>query len=159
MASTSTGAEWCVPLINQLARAGRRSAEASMTPGDLRPRHVVALRLLSERGPVSQQALRGLLNMDPSNVVGLLNDLEDRGLTTRRRDPADRRRHIVEISAKGEAELNAANARINMVDDEVLHALSIEERAALYRLLARAVGAEKPPCDDRHDITVPPHAG
>jgi DNA-binding MarR family transcriptional regulator len=122
-----------------------------MTPGDLRPRHVVALRLLSERGAVSQQALGELLSLDPSNVVGLLNELEDRGLTTRRRDPADRRRHIVEISADGETELDVANARITAVDDAVLHALSPEERAAFHRLLVRAVGGEERPCDDRHD--------
>jgi DNA-binding MarR family transcriptional regulator len=106
--------------------------------------------LLSEREAVSQQALGELLSMDPSNVVGLLNELEARGLTTRRRDPADRRRHIVEISKDGETELAAASARITAVDDEVLHALSPAERAAFHQLLVRAVGAEGPPCDDRH---------
>jgi DNA-binding MarR family transcriptional regulator len=72
------------------------------------------------------------------------------GLTTRRRHPADRRRHIVEISADGETELAAADARITAVDDEVLHALSPGARAAFQRLLVRAAGAAGPPCDDRH---------
>jgi DNA-binding MarR family transcriptional regulator len=142
-------AEWCLPLINQLARAGRRVAEASAGPGDLRPRHVIALRLLSERGAMSQQVLGEQLSLDPSNVVGLLNELEDRGLTVRRRDPADRRRHIVEISDDGEAELTVANARIVTVEDEILQALTAEERATLYRLLVRAAGANGSACQEK----------
>src|ERR1700685_562213 len=91
-----------LPLLDHLARVGRRAAELSMSPGGLRPRHLIALRMLSEQGPVSQQGLADALSLDPSNVVGLLNELEERGLITRRRDPADRRRHIVELSAAGE---------------------------------------------------------
>ena len=142
-------AEWCLPLINQLARAGRRAAEVAAAPGDLRPRHVIALKLLSERGAMSQQTLGELLSLDPSNVVGLLNELEGRALTTRRRDPADRRRHIVEISQDGEAELTVATARIVTVEDEILQALTAGERATLYQLLARAAAANGVPCQEK----------
>src|SRR5580693_6768969 len=90
-----------LPLLDHLARVGRRAAEASMAPGGLRPRHLIALKLLSEHGPASQQGLAEALSLDPSNVVGLLNELEERELIVRRRDPADRRRHIVELSATG----------------------------------------------------------
>ena len=107
----------------------------------LRPRHLIALKLLSEHGPTSQQGLAEALSLDPSNVVGLLNELEERGLITRRRDPADRRRHIVELSATGAGELCLAQARLSRVEDDLLSALSAEERATLYRLLARAVDA------------------
>src|SRR5882757_6103072 len=118
-----------------------------MSPGGLRPRHLIALKLLSEHGPASQQGLADALSLDPSNVVGLLNELEDRELITRRRDRADRRRHIVELSALGEDELNLAYARLSIVEDDLLSALSVEERDALYHLLARAVGAKQAPCD------------
>jgi len=111
-----------------------------MSPGGLRPRHLIALKLLSEHGPTSQQGLAEALSLDPSNVVGLLNELEERGLITRRRDPADRRRHIVELSAAGVGELCLAQARLSRVEDDLLSALSAEERATLYRLLARAAG-------------------
>jgi hypothetical protein len=72
----------------------------------------------------------------------LLNELEERGLITRRRAPADRRRHIVELSGAGHAELAAAYARLSVIEDDLLGALSADERAILYRLLVRAVGAE-----------------
>lgn len=80
-------------------------------------------------------------------MVGLLNELEERQLITRRRDPADRRRHIVELSALGQDELGRAYARLSSVEDELLSALSVEERDTLYTLLVRAVGVQSPPCD------------
>jgi DNA-binding MarR family transcriptional regulator len=135
-----------LPLLDHLARVGRRAAEASMSPGGLRPRHLVALRLLGERGPASQQGLTDMLSLDPSTVVGLLNELEERGLITRRRDPADRRRHIVELSAIGDKQLVRAQAELGRVEDELLSALSTGERATLYSLLVRAVGSKSPSC-------------
>ena len=135
-----------LPLLDHLARLGRRAAEAS-TPGGLRPRHLRALGILSEQGPQSQQGLGEVLSLDPSNVVGLLNDLEERGLITRQRDPSDRRRHIVELSATGEEALSAAYVRLRLVEDGLLAALSVEERATLYHLLVRAAGTESPQCD------------
>ncbi len=143
--------QWCLPLINHVARAGRRAGEYSTSPGDLRPRHVVALKLLSERGALSQQMFGESLSLDPSNVVGLLNELEERGLITRRRDPADRRRHIVEISTDGEAEFAVACMRIATVEDEVLHALNAQERATLHQLLSRVISADRTPCDAHTD--------
>jgi DNA-binding MarR family transcriptional regulator len=130
-----------LPLLDHLARVGRRAAETSMSPGGLRPRHLIALKLLSEHGPAGQQGLAEALSLDPSNVVGLLNELEERGLITRRRDPADRRRHIVELSAGGQEELCLAQARLSRVEDDLLSVLTAEERATLYRLLTRAVDA------------------
>jgi len=136
-----------LPLLEHLARVGHRAAETTMSPGGLRPRHLIALKLLSEDGPTSQQGLTEALRLDPSNVVGLLNELEERELITRRRDPTDRRRHIVEMSPRGEAELCRAYTRTRLVDDDLLSALSAEEKTTLYHLLVRAVGVKTPPCD------------
>jgi DNA-binding MarR family transcriptional regulator len=136
-----------LPLLEHLARVGHRAAETTMSPGGLRPRHLIALKLLSEDGPASQQGLTEALRLDPSNVVGLLNELEERELITRRRDPTDRRRHIVEMSTRGEAELCRAYTRIRLVEDDLLSALSAEEKTTLYHLLVRAVGVKTPPCD------------
>ncbi len=134
-----------LPLLDHLARVGRRAAEAC-TPGGLRPRHLHALGILSDRGPLSQQDLGEVLSLDPSNVVGLLNELEERGLITRRRDPSDRRRHIVDLSPTGEDALAAAYVRLGQVEDGLLAALSADERSTLHQLLVRAAGTESPPC-------------
>jgi DNA-binding MarR family transcriptional regulator len=137
-----------LPLLEHLARVGRRAAESTMAPGGLRPRHLIALKLLREEGPASQQGLTEALRLDPSNVVALLNELEERELITRRRDPSDRRRHIVEIPPRGVEELCLAYTRLRLVEDELLSALSAEEKATLYHLLVRAVGVKSPPCDE-----------
>src|SRR3984893_22845 len=134
-----------LPLLDHFARVGRRAYEGVMAPGGLRPRHLVALKLLSE-GPQSQQGLADALSLDPSNVVGLLNELEERGLIVRRRDPADRRRHIVELSRLGVKELAAAYDLVSLVEDDVLGALSAGERVTLYRLLQQALNGESPSC-------------
>lgn len=150
MTETKTGTvadQRLLPLLEHLARVGRRAAEITLEPGGLRPRHLIALKLLSERGPANQQALADSLSLDPSNVVGLLNELEERRLITRRRDSADRRRHIVELSPRGEKALCEAYDRLRRVDDDLLSPLSARERATLYDLLVRAVGAKTPPCD------------
>jgi DNA-binding MarR family transcriptional regulator len=133
-----------MPLIDHLARLGRSALHAALQD-HLRPRHVVALRLLDERGPMPQHGLGTALCLDPSNVVGLLNELEERGFVERRRDPADRRRHIISLSAAGSAELAETFARLGLAEDELFAALTAAERATLHDLLVRAVGAASPP--------------
>ena len=128
-----------LPLLQHLAHTGRRAAEGELAVSGLRPRHLVALRVLSEHGPASQHGLAEVLTLDPSNVVGLLNELEERGLITRRRDPADRRRHIVELSPAGDETLDAAQRRMARAEDELLAALTPAERETLHELLSRAV--------------------
>jgi DNA-binding MarR family transcriptional regulator len=145
--TTTVADQRLLPLLEHLARVGRRSFETTLEPGGLRPRHLIALKLLSERGPASQQALADSLSLDPSNVVGLLNELEERGLILRRRDSVDRRRHIVELSPRGQEELCGAYDRLRRIDDDLLSPLSTRERTMLYDLLVRAVGAKTPPCD------------
>jgi DNA-binding MarR family transcriptional regulator len=145
-----------LPLLEYLARVGRRAAETTLAPGGLRTRHVIALRLLSEQGPASQQGLTDSLSLDPSNVVALLNELEEQELITRRRDPADRRRHIVEVSSLGEEELALACSRLRLVEDQLFGTLTADERATLYDLLVRAVGLSSPPCDVAEEPPCPP---
>ena len=133
-----------LPLIDHLARIARRAADAAMADGSLRPRHVIALTLLGERGSMTQHAVGAALSLDPSNVVGLLNELEERGLITRRRDPADRRRHIVEVSATGADELTQTYAQLGLVEDELFKTLTCEQRRTLHELLASAVAGLSP---------------
>jgi DNA-binding MarR family transcriptional regulator len=145
MAESSVAAgQQILPLIDHLARISRRAADAAMADGSLRPRHLIALRLLSERGRMTQHAVGAALSLDPSNVVGLLNELEERGLITRRRDPADRRRHIVEVSATGADELTRTYVQLGLVEDELFKTLTCEQRSTLHELLASAVAGLSP---------------
>jgi len=71
--------------------------------------------------------------------VLLLNDLEDREFAFRRRDPTDRRRHLVEITDEGLRAFDSAEKGIGSVEDDVLALLTSRERAALQQLLAKAL--------------------
>lgn len=131
-------------LLNHLSRVARREADALLGAGGLRPRHVVALTLLRDHGAVSQQGLAEALRLDPSNLVGLLNELEQAHLVSRTRDPSDRRRHIVQLAPEGLAALQDAEQRLACVEDRVLGALNDEERDTLHALLLRAAGDQLP---------------
>ena len=127
-------------LVNHLARVARRRSEVALEPTGLRPRHLVALSLLREAGAMSQSALGEALRLDPTNLVGLLNELEEASLLERRRDPLDRRRHIVELSGTGRDAIARAEHALASVEDEVLAPLDDDERATLHALLMRAAG-------------------
>jgi DNA-binding MarR family transcriptional regulator len=91
---------------------------------------------------MTQHEFSKALNLDPSTVVGLLHELEEPGLVTRRRDPADRRRQIVSLSESGAAVF--AGTHCTGIDDELLKTLAPSERAMLHSLLVRAVGGTVP---------------
>ena len=125
-------------LITRMARAMRRQFDEAVAPLGLRSRHLVCLTHLSDHGPSPQQTLSEALGLDASNLVALLNELEDADLIVRSRDRADRRRGIIELSAEGERVLATVDRVFESVDDEMLAALSGDERATLNELLARA---------------------
>lgn len=121
----------------QLARAATRRYVAALSPVGLNVRQISALKTLERDGAMSQQALGEALDIDPSNLVALLNHLEEQGLATRRRDPEDRRRHVVELSKHGTKRVTDVNRRAREVDAGFFGGLDDAERAQLYALLAR----------------------
>src|SRR6202011_3349510 len=126
-------------LIAQLARGMRRRFEQAVMPLGLRPRQLLALHHLRDRGPSAQQTLVELLGVDASNLVAVLNDLEDAGLIERRRDRADRRRAIIALSHRGEQLLADLDRALLLVDEVILAPLTPAERETLNTLLAQAV--------------------
>jgi DNA-binding MarR family transcriptional regulator len=143
-AEPATATHQSLALISHLARVALRGSEAALEPSGLRPRHVVALTILRDHGAMTQGGLADALRLDPSNLVGLLNELEERELLVRRRDQGDRRRHIVEVSPAGRDALGQAERALASVQDDVLAALDEGERTALYDLLLRAAGGRLP---------------
>jgi DNA-binding MarR family transcriptional regulator len=133
-------------LIAQLARGARRRIEQAIAPTGLRPTELLALQHLRERGPSAQQALAGLLGIDATNLVAVLNSLEDGNLIDRRRDRADRRRAIIALSPEGQQLLADLDRSLLRVDDQILASLTGAERQTLYALLAKAVNHIAPEC-------------
>ena len=115
--------------------ADARLREA-LTASGVTPRHAIVLMHLVG-GQLGQRDLGARLGVDPSVLVALLNSLEDRDLVRRRRDPADRRRHIVEITAAGSTAVTKLDAAFGRVEDELFADLTSQERATLHALLTR----------------------
>src|SRR5260370_22267409 len=120
-------------LFVQLGRTAKRWFGAALAPLELKPPQVGALHQL-RGGPMSQQALGDALDLDASNLVAILNDLEAKDLITRRRDPDDRRRHIVEITETGVARLADVGVVVADVQELLLAALDDAQRAQLDEL-------------------------
>ena len=133
-------------LLDYLARRMRLRSEAVLAPLGLRPRHMVALTVLRDGGGSTQQALAATLEMDGTNIVGLLNDLEAKNLIERRRSPEDRRRHTVELTEVGATQLSNVEFALLSAEDEVLGALSETQRETLYNLLQQAARGSDVSC-------------
>jgi DNA-binding MarR family transcriptional regulator len=117
----------------------RRQVEAAAAPLGLRARELLALQHLRDRGPAAQQALVELIGVDATNLVAILNSLEDAELIKRRRDRSDRRRAIIELSAEGEQVLAELDYSLQRLDDTLLVGLTAPEREQLKTLLGRII--------------------
>ncbi|MFD7068686.1 MarR family winged helix-turn-helix transcriptional regulator [Streptomyces sp. NPDC059913] len=104
----------------------------------LPPRQAMTLMQLAP-GATSQRELAAAMEIDPSQLVAILNELESSGLCERRRDPADRRRHIVEITPAGQGVLERMDEAVREAEREIFGDLTEAEQALLRELLDRVV--------------------
>jgi DNA-binding MarR family transcriptional regulator len=127
--------QWPTLLMIKLGRITMHRFSEALEPFGIRPRHVAALIELRDSGELSQQSLCGRLHLDPTNLVAVLNELEERGYATRRRDPEDRRRHIVEVSKKGIAVIDKVSEVMDGVEADLLDGFEPAERERFEALL------------------------
>lgn len=127
-------------LFAQVGRTARRWFATALAPLDLKPLQVGALHQL-RGGAMTQQALGDALDLDASNVVAILNDLEGKELITRRRDPDDRRRHIVDLTVTGVQRLAEVQITLADVEERLVSALDHEQRVQLHELLTTIVSS------------------
>jgi DNA-binding MarR family transcriptional regulator len=128
------------PLLELIARRIRTEAESTIETFNLRPRHVIALTLLRLLGDQSQSDLAEALRVDPTNMVGLLNDLEAAELIERRRSPQDRRRHTVSLTPTGTRRVAELEHALAGAEQRVLAVLDSDQQATLRTLLEQIAG-------------------
>ena len=129
-------------LLTRLAKQVYRRSDEELLGMHLRL--YVALSFVRDHDGGPQQELGDALCMDANNVVLVLNELEDLGYVTRRRDPQDRRRHLVDLTSAGRSALIAAERALDGTEADVLRGLDPGERAILHELLARALREAEP---------------
>jgi len=126
--------------IPHLTRLNRRIyATADPEKIGMTLKQLATLATLRDRGALPQQMLCDVLRTSQNTVVMWLNELEEAGFISRVRDPDDRRKHNVAITAAGRVALDRAELEMRRLEDEVLAGLTADERAHLRVLLAKAL--------------------
>jgi DNA-binding MarR family transcriptional regulator len=129
-------------LVTMLSRSVYRTTAEHDGSMSINLKHVIALSYLRELGAVGQKYFGGVLCLDANNTVILLNELEGDGLLVRRRDPEDRRRHVVEVTETGLDMLRQVEIGMVEIEDELLTALNPEQRLQFRELLHQALYGE-----------------
>ncbi|MYR30129.1 DNA-binding transcriptional regulator, MarR family [Streptomyces sp. LcepLS] len=101
----------------------------------MRIRDFFVLAALAGGPELSQQDLSRLLNLDPTTVVTVIDEMERNGHVERRRNPADRRRYNLFLTATGREALATADRVATEVESAFFGGLSADERAALRTTL------------------------
>jgi DNA-binding MarR family transcriptional regulator len=122
-------------LLALLGHEAMRRLRAAHTTHNLKPRQFQILGLLHDDGGLAQRELMQTMGVDPSVLVTLLNPLEADGLVTRKRDPGDRRRHIVTLTAAGKRHLAGASRAQKETEDALFASLNDDQREQLRALL------------------------
>jgi DNA-binding MarR family transcriptional regulator len=129
-------------LLAQLGTHAHRQLAERLARLDLHPRHFGMLSHLAASEGQSQQALSNALGIHRSAVVALVDDLEQRGLAERRRDPVDRRAYTLYLTPAGRDLLADLERTANERDVELLSALNASERSQLISLLQRVAESQ-----------------
>jgi DNA-binding MarR family transcriptional regulator len=132
-----------------LKRLGFAAKSRSMEMYDregLNPYHYAILALLDEGLPETQAAIADSLGYDRGTLVGLLDELEEKTLVERKRDPDDRRRHIVRLTNDGKRTLTRLRTLTGRLEDEFLAPLDAEQRESLHALLLLLAERHEPRC-------------
>lgn len=133
----SAGAVWLLSRAG--AWAGRQLSEGAGARG-LTASSCGALLVLYDRRITTQQFLRELLGVDRNGMVGLVDDLEERGWVRRRRSEKDRRVHILSLTDRGaEFVTEELLDLIHELDDIISAPLTRPDRERLRETLAQAI--------------------
>ncbi|MEY9845093.1 MarR family winged helix-turn-helix transcriptional regulator [Streptacidiphilus sp. MAP5-3] len=131
-----------VDLMAALVGVFHKEYEEAASARSLTGAQAKVLALL-RRGPMPMRQIAQTLSCEPSNITGIVDRLEARGLVARQADPEDRRVKRVAVTEPGAAAAAELRASLNFAR-EPLAALTPEERLQLRDLLQRMLaGAQR----------------
>jgi MarR family transcriptional regulator, lower aerobic nicotinate degradation pathway regulator len=133
-------------LLKRLGFKAKEQALEAYEALGVSPYHYAILAVLDEGSRETQGAIADTLGYDRGQLVGLLDELEEQGSIERRRDPEDRRRHIVRMTPAGRKLLGKLRALTARLDDDFFAALDERDREQLQSLLLTLAEAHLPLC-------------
>ena len=126
-------------LLSKVGKAARGTIGDRLAARGMRLWHMAVLAALADFGPQMQRELAARLAVHASDVAKVVDDLAGSGYVDRARDPADRRRVRVTLTAPGRAVLAELDAEARAAQEELLSPLTGTERAQLSALLHRVM--------------------
>lgn len=117
---------------NAADRFARRIAGLGLTPAQ-----AGLLRLLARAPGRSQREIADDLGMPPSRFVAFADELEQRGLIERRKNPTDRRLYALQLTETGADQLAGLREAATAHEQEICRPLAADERRQLIELLQR----------------------
>jgi DNA-binding MarR family transcriptional regulator len=122
-------------MLVPLARALVGREEPVLQTHDISMWGYIVLTALAEQPVRTQAALAQAINADKSRIIGVLDDLQQRGLIRRQPDNADRRVHLLALTPPGDKLRRSVEAAIRDSEEEVLATLPRGDREAFLRSL------------------------
>lgn len=130
-------------LLSRASGEVARSASDALSPLGLRVRSYSVLALAGEEGSgVTQRRLAALMGLDPSQVVALVDELENRGLVARAPDPVDRRNKLIVTTEEGQRIHGEAQQRVHQAHEDYFAGTPREHIEQLRHLLQQIVFPE-----------------
>lgn len=126
-------------LLSQVGIHASRLFAERIAAVDLNPPLFRVLNLVDAAEGRSQQAIGKAIEVPPSRMVALVDELEQRGLVERRPDPADRRVRALYLTRKGRETLARGRAIAKEHEEEVARGLDEQDRKRLLDLLQKMV--------------------
>lgn len=126
-------------LLTRCGGMAVRSFNDALAPLGLRTRQYAVLAHIAEHGDSSQRRIAEALDLDPSTVVALVDDLESAGWAERKQDPLDRRTRLIGATAAGRKTLQSTSGVVGALGADLLAPLSPDERETLLGLLRRII--------------------
>jgi DNA-binding MarR family transcriptional regulator len=146
--SAGTGSHETPPsvafLVSRLGYEVSSQLTAGLAPLGIEPRDFGLLRAIAQTEGESQRAIGQSLNIPPSRMVTLIDDLESRRLVRRRPHPSDRRAHALYLTPAGKRLLGKATAVAMEVETVLCAGLVAAEREQLLSLLGRLAAGSAP---------------
>lgn len=123
-----------------MARANAISislANARLADHGLRVRSYSVLSLACDDGRPSQKEIADLLRLDPSQVVNLIDQLQDLGYVERVPDARDRRSNVLTATQSGREAHDRARVDVRRAEEDLLSSLTAAERETIAQVLHR----------------------